>query len=500
MNNPPLGFNSSESSDSTLLSMLVKSLSVLTFCSCSAISEDMVSLYKSFLPSSLVKDSELNNMLSSKLTVKAQIHPDLIYYQIELARNLFDESQRRNQATLRDFVFQKEKDYLCKRSDWASKQKAKLIDCVSSGRAKTASISYFDALILDTAQVSYNTGNPFPIDSNLIDFFDIVYEKQNSSLSYDSSINYHEIRTAQEKLVLARDEAFYCSIDSTSSAISESDIENIAQHWYIYSGSGHDSTDPLKFHDAYRIIERATEHNFSTNSRGRFSLNVGYCPYNSTFIISQSLPVSYVQYPSYSHQPTDFDNPAVHLQFAVQQLITSLGYRAFLSQEIGSFSYINFQVMLSFNTAKAEINDLHQQTSNFSGPQFDILMHETMIRQSVLHTMNCYTAKVSSPFIVIGRSIFLEVAATAGVLHVSSSTSYEYHMNETEGYMAGSISAPYYYSHSIAAGIGKGQIELVHNYFKINPTFDCTYETDSAIRFNLSLSPNYAALICGYSL
>jgi hypothetical protein len=112
--------------------------------------------------------------------------------------------------------------------------------------------------------------------------------------------------------------------------------------------------------------------------------------------------------------------------------------------------------------------------------------------------MNRYTAKVSIPVLVIGKSLFLETAVNVGYLHLSSSTKYAYNMSKTEGYVAGSFFAPYYYSHLIATGFGKGKVDVVDNYFIISPTIDISFETDRGMRISASFTNKYCALICGY--
>jgi hypothetical protein len=152
------------------------------------------------------------------------------------------------------------------------------------------------------------------------------------------------------------------------------------------------------------------------------------------------------------------------------------------------------------SNGQSKTDQSNNTNKSYSISNINISENYNLKSTSTFKLMNSYTAKVSVPVFVLGHSLFFEVGINAGILHFASSTTYDYNMYRTEGYYTGSFFNQYYYTHTIAAGNGKGNLEVKDNYFIISPTFDICFETELGIQFIASCNYKYFALVCGYSL
>jgi hypothetical protein len=479
-------------------SSIMKWIVFLSCCTCSAISQDIVALYHDFLPTPVLNNSTIRKMVLARLEAKAKLHPDLIYFQIEQIVNQYKDTNDVKFREITNFIHQKEIFYSSKRRDWANEQLIRLNELPLSSRIRSLSKSYYKVLIKDTSQYRYSALDPIVLDRNLMDFCSLLYSAQDTSIHYDSTKDYRNLLIEQYKSVLKLNEELYHSIDQMESTLSDNKIESILQPWYMYGDAGIEFANHQDYHDAYQMIVKILEHNYSTRRHPRFSITAGYCFNNSTFTYANTLPVQYTTYFSYSKQPETYYNPEIDINYHTRQYMISLGYKFFTMDYINMLSYVNFQLMFSWIANPIEMNELKKINSNNKESNIDISTNETLKHKSTLHSMNTYTAKISVPVILIGKSLFLEVSANVGYLHLSSSTSYAYNMTKSEGYIAGSLFSPYYYSHLIATGFGKREIDTVDNFFIIYPTIDIACETNWGVRLSTGFNNRYFALFCEY--
>lgn len=459
--------------------------------------QDIVSLYKDLIPSPILDDSILKTSVNSRLTEKAKIHPELIYYNIIQLRNLYD--KKLSHEVINNFIYQKQKYYLSRRNTFIYEQIAELNESSVDFSIRSKSKTYLNELLTDLDEMPDEMDDPFLIDHNLIDYVVFQYLTKDTSLTYDSTTDYHLFRLNAQGAVLEDYNYIFDSRSRFQPIKSKSIIQVLLQNWYIFADEDLELAETKQYNHLYEILNKVIEYNYSTNHQSRFTIDAGYCLDNSTFSLTKEFPVTYLVLFSYSQQPREYSNPDVNIKLSLPQFAGAFGYRIFINDYMDLLSYINLQLMVSISTGESTTGNTINNKSSYSLSGITTSQTEILKWESTLNTLNTYVVKAGVPLLIAGQSLFFELTINAGLLHYSSSTLFEYRMTRTESYYTGSFFNPSYYSHTIAQGYGEGNVDVNDNYFIIYPTLDICYETGLGIRFNVSASHKYFALFCGYS-
>lgn len=449
--------------------------------------QDIISLYKDIIPPAILDNPVLAKSINSGFTEKGKIHPELIYYNIELLKNLYD--KKINNEEIKNYTYQKQKYYLSKRNIFSNDQINKLNEGGVDPSITRKCKAYLTELITDSINNQDAVEDIYVVDNNLIDYVVFQYIVKDTSQFYDSSKNYHLLRLNAQHSIMNQYKEKYFFSNNNLTFYSDNEIETMLHNWYLFA-------DPTlnvdESRQLYKMIEKKIEYKYSVAHLPAYTISVGYCPYNYTFILTKEFPVAYRIFPSYSEQPTSYGGPSVEFSSSLPQFVGAVGYRIYTKDFIDYLSYINVQFIVSVSRGHSDDGEKILNENITSKDGFNVFAKETMTWENSLKTMDSYTAKVSIPVLVLGNSLFFELSLNTGLLHYSSSISYDYRLDKREGYYL-------QYSQVIAAVYGSGTIEVSENHFNIYPTVDISFETLMGIRLIASGNYNYFALFCGYS-
>lgn len=452
-------------------------------------------LFRGRIPPGALDAPAYREMVSARLEAKARIHPELVYYQVELLRNLFGGPGAVSGADFAGYAYGRELAVLSRRNAWARGQIAALEASAAGDAAKKAGRAYLEALIVEDAPEPAPRGELLALDPNLRDYFVSISIARGAPEAYDPATDYGARRRGIERSILDRYERAFEETRTAGGVIGEEILEDLADHWYVYE----DLADGLAGRrEAHEVIGRVLEHNYASARSPRFTLRAGYCFHTEPRTLTVTLPVRYTTYSSYSDQPRDYADPAIDLRYRAKQWIASVEYRIPVRDEVGILSHVSLQVAAALSAGEAEENRTTATDWSGSGGGFDIAVSEDLEQRSTLRGLDSYTVRAGIPFVAIGRSLFLETSLNCGLLRVNSTTEYRYAMRTTEGFITGPIGSGYYYTHLIARGDGTGTVDHSRNYFIAYPTIDLFFETDGGAQLSASINHRYFALACGY--
>lgn len=471
------------------LSIVLKFNIIVLFSTCLNVlyAQDVISLYKDIIPPSIMSNPVLRTSINLGLTEKGKIHPELIYYNIELLKNLTNKNI--NQEEIKNYTYHKQKYYLSKRNTFLIDQITKLNESTISQTVKSKCESYLTEFIVDTIDSQDPIEDIYSVDHNLMDYIVYQFITGDTSLFYDSFTDYHLFRREAQHLILKNYLDNYSFQNNQSDSYSENEIEQMLQNWYLFADVNTEVAETMQL---YQMIKKIIEYLYTTAQRPTYSINIGYCPYNHTYTQTMEFPVTYRIFPSYSEQPTSYGGPTVKFKGYLPQFAGAVGYKIYIKDFIDYLSYINLQLIVSISRGQSDVGENSIMNYSSSTDGYYVFTKETIKWENSLKSINSYTTKVSLPVFVLGRSLFFELSLNAGLLHYSSLINYDYRLDKREGYSL-------QYSHVIAAVYGKDEIEVNENHFNLYPTVDVNLETGLGIHLVASGNYNYLALFCGYS-
>jgi len=439
-------------------------------------------------------------MVALRLEGKAQLHPELIYYNIVQLQNLVLKRGGSKQLDLNKYTYKIENAYLTKRNDWIRDQIVHAQPSSDNYRILSTTENKMNSLVSDTVKVSAYTPEGLTFDRNLMDYFVIVYLQRDTSIRYDSTMDYTTLRRKIEHGFRKRFDA-YSSMDKVEQYLqSETIIDDVLHHWYIFDDT--DDEGQYSGHNAYAIIENVISNYYSSDNRSRFAVQVGYSHFGSTYSFENSHAFYYPPAEFYPSIPEIFKSNFMFetKTHAARQAKISFAYRHAIKDQIEMFSYINVEFIASLSKRSME---LHQEVLRkykidavVTTETFEYTFEETLLLNRIVETINGYIVKVSTPFTVLGRSLYFEIALNTGILHYGASTAYQNRLDKYVGYLI-SPSGPYHQS-KLPMGEGSGTFENKKTVFVIYPSFDISYENDFGLKITADVGYRYTGILTGY--
>ena len=463
-------------------------------------SQDLVSLYKHYVPSAILENNESKRMASALLQGKANVHPDLIWYTLEQLNVLYGNKTKEERESIVLATRKEERNYKKRRNDWLAEENKKFDISESTLAFRSFAERYFVQSPLDTAVIVLPLESSISPDSNLMNYFHILYLRRDSLLRYDSSQNYRLLCEKVQDSIMSNYEALYSMLEGDSHKDNEHVIEELMSRWYIYEHADHRVPSQSTYHAAYQIVQRIISQEYSSNRNSGFTATLGYCFGNSLKLVEYELPVVYTEYSSYSAQSGRFPKPTATVRPSIKQIVASVGYKFPTGSSMGPFSYINLQLMASISLSGQDIsNSSNDATSNTLGG-LNVSQTSASHQDISIHSANCFVARVGTPLLMINKSLFLEATINTGLLSLSTSGSYSHSMNRTEAYWAGEILSPYYYTHTIATASGSGNLDLPNQYFVLYPTLELVGKISPNVQIRSIAGYVYFALLTEFSL
>jgi len=241
------------------LSIVLKYLTIVsfTFCLNELYAQDMISLYKDIVPSAILDNPVFEISINSGFIENAKIHPELIYYNIELLKNLYD--KKINAEEIKNYTYKKQKYYLSMRNIFSIDQISKLNGARINPTVSEKCKAYLTELETNSVENQDVIEDIYVVDYNLIDYVVFQYIIKDTSLFYDSSKNYHLLRLNAQHSIMNEYKENYFFSNNNPTIYSDKEIEIMLQNWYLFA-------DPILNVDEsmqlYKMIEKIIEYKY----------------------------------------------------------------------------------------------------------------------------------------------------------------------------------------------------------------------------------------------
>lgn len=459
--------------------------------------QDMISLYREFLPNSVLKNIELREAINARLEGKARIHPELLYYNILQVRNLYEKKIK--SEVMNNYVYQIQKNFVAKRNSFVNNQLLLLNKNYQHEYLRGKCIPYLIEFLSDSLGEVHETINPIEVDSNLIDYCVYKYISKDTTLTYDSKIVYKVKRDETQKSVFKHFCDYLININNNLEIKSSEILKALRDNWFVFEDAIELDDDNEKCPELYSIIIRLVEHDYETRNLSKFTIGVGYCFANSTYTASQDVPVTYKTYPHYSGQPNVYKQPVLDLKLSSPQFIGTLGYRMYVREYFDYLSYVNFQFMVSIGAGSSSYKKTNKVDKVTKANNVSIIHYENFIIERYIDEYNSFVAKTSAPIFVFGSNLTFEIALNAVYLYYSTTSNYNFKMTINESFSSGSMWDPKTVTNPVATGSGQGKLGKSESKLIIYPTLDICYDINKQVRATASCSYNYCALYSSVS-
>lgn len=482
----------------------------------SLLSQDIAKLYMDHLPEKISTNPKYLQMTSKLIEKKALTHPDLIYYEIRRLNLIHGQKEIEGIQDSLNWHRQIEVRYITEKSNWAQNQmkliqeneldktilnlcrkelKLELSQHYQTAWSNLGSLYYARGerdrtFLSDVRRDSLIDRHPLHDDNNLKHYYVYVYYTNNDSLSYDPNIDYKMLRQRHETDVTRHISELYHKIDYNSPPKNLESIDLATKYWYLFTDSYSDGRGAQMDFDYYEFISWVFKTYYSLNAKPRFEIGLAH-HFSRAVRYSESISVA------------DFRNTAnISQDYSIPQYQLSLSYRLPLKKYMSAFSYLNIQLSVASNFSKT----IDSFDPDFTGRYSEGTI--TYTESAYFHYMdldlksiNTLIFKVTTPVLTLTRSVVLEPGAGVGINHYAYTLKYFYGYQLTEGYWAGSLWNPYYYSHVIDSGVS-GVIEKQETASDIflNVYLDVAFAITRNVTSVLSINQNFFTLQIGYGI
>ncbi len=471
---------------SRIYSLLVCLSVCLTDPLSSVSAQDLVPLFRDFIPHEILDNGDYTRMISANLQAKADIHPELLYYEIERLRALYSDNKtiRREKE---DWARKAEQKFRIRKNDWLQSQMQKLVATEANFEFRKRSEAYLSESINDSFGSDSLSAYTTDADTNLIHFFVFLFLTKDSTYHFDPLVDYRALRKASEESRLSQIQFSFLTHTDSLALVTDDAVKRLLTSWYLFDDCATLLENDTSFRDAYQMIETLVRTDYSEVNALNVSLSVGFCPLSSLTAVSQTLPVTYVQYFSYAHQNPDFRGPVVHVRPLAMQSVASIGYQLPLRESVGFCSFMEIKAAAYFGLGTWTKSSSSNTETNYTEGTITVTQSDANTQNVRLNSENIYALKAAVPLVALGRETYIEIAGTVGLLRIAYTVNYSSAMKRTEGYLAGTFFEPYYYSHEIARASGGGIVSQAENRFIVYPSIDVVTSVAAAMRLRCNL-------------
>lgn len=462
--------------------------------------QDLISLYKDFLPQEILGNADFSRMVSATLTSKSSLHPDLIFFEIKRLGSLYLQSDRTVQRQTELCARNREASLKARKRQWLLSQSLALAASEPDYEIRERCLQYLEPGPIETSLSDTPTPCAGVPDTNLMNYFTLVFLTNDTSLHYEAGFRYSDRRDKSMDSVMGDFVDRFASMAGGSPGNRDDFIESLVQHWYIFEDCSQRIGQQKPFRDVYQMIDELVRGEYSTGNIPSITVGAGYAIINSIQSVSFALPVAYATYFSYAPQSATYPNPEVKTRPDIRQVSALVGYKLPLRQSLGFCSYLNLQGMVSFSLKTTAYQEQSHSSKRYLEGAIDIYEDVSSTQNVSVRTLNTFTLRAGVPVIMVADRIYVELAGNVGLLHLVSDARFSYTMSRMEGYSAGSFFDPYYYKHQIALASGSGEVQLAKNYFVFFPSLEISGTVMGGFRLRSVLGLDYLSVLGEYEI
>lgn len=375
---------------------------------------DYLELYRELFPQSEFKNQNEEESFNETVGLLSKINPDLLYYYFELhyRLNILNiTNPDSNFSTLFNYhrIISREK-----RSNWAKYQVQNIEKRVDLGIKRNKMESYIDDFIM-TEYIIKPPNIDLPVDSNKLDYINMIYYSQLPGDKYDKNNNYFEkCRETIKKLVYKLNKQAD-EFDELLKSEKIVFIENIINYSPILDNINSNRYSITTNFELYELIFETFNDDFKTNPA--IIIESNFYPINAETNFKYSYTYT-AQYFTGGSGPSFNFEPNINLEPIFD---IGIGYKFKLREENRIFSYVD----LIAHYIKCNITRIDTLKDMVLFESTGIKPNEWRFTQEVLLydlediKHNSFGLRLYTPIYYFSRDLFIEIGLTTRYYNLS---------------------------------------------------------------------------------
>jgi hypothetical protein len=445
-------------------------------------SQDLVDLYLAHLPDYVNYNEDVKNMVNGQLVAKANVHPDLIYFQIERIhlQILEPDNNIRRQRLL--FFEEREKKYIRQRTEWAYTQLEQLNKSNYHQDIKASCATQFEKLIIDTKERAHSlSGYALTIDLAKQEYYKYIYYSK-TNIPFDPSVNYKDACEAYQREKYRSIQLLDTQLKNQQTTVPVDSVSELIKYWYLFEQNNKSTW-------AFELIAQNADNYDKKIPFYRFGIGFGYI-FNHSFDIIHDIDIPGLSQPGEIFETSETDQIYIALH----------GYIP-LNKSWMQFTYLNIELDAAFSASNyrmpfyADYN-IHSQVKD----TLYVAYLKFNTNEILIERRNTYFIRISTPVYSVSRKFFVDLGIGAGINRIDYELNYQYDYFNRKNYYEetedGLILRSIYSVNDSSAYVSESRTD---NQFFYVVSLDLRYLFSNGIFLNFAINPNFLAIKIGYN-
>ncbi|MFC1569792.1 hypothetical protein ACFL4L_06120 [bacterium] len=386
---------------------------------------DLFDLYINHLPDNLKNQEQFKENIASVLKLKAEIHPNLIYYQLLLYRYQNNASAYIDSIKLIDDI---NKKYLLKRYHWAINQKQINNTYLWEDHKRNFANSFLKRYESFNRIDIMNDNAESEFDHNKRDYYTYIYLTKKHDHQYQPDLDYSTKINNAHKIIMTQLCNIYMKHPELINDVTKNDIRDIISIFYFNDEHGLGVYKVCSLNEVLSIAYDKI-HNFNKFRNGY--IHFGY-QQNKTLSIQKEFFAENAQY-------------AIEIDTHVSEYIIMGGYRIPLKSHLSSFSLLDIGLYYTAITDTTQYQRETHAKSSYEDNGMSLTGNVGMtIHNLSLKNYSTFGITVFTPLLIIKNWMFFDFGFNFGLSEYKYDIDYEFILTRKEGFTAGTLFDPYY--------------------------------------------------------
>ncbi len=392
---------------------------ILILVSIHCFAQDFVILYKDYLPEVVTGNKTYSEQIDLSIKAYSDINPDLIYYYTKYLEQKLGDSYGKDYF-LRNFSDIK-KMYEAEHNGNLVGLREEVKEKDADKRLISLGVDFIDDYIDEDIRLKKVPELEKYTDKNLLNFFVVKYYTHNTTMKYDKSLNYEDIRSEVELKKLSG----FREMQINPSAYSKSDLKKL-----IICMNLIDKNKSSSGIDAASIIVKVMEHYYDSNNLfSGIEIGAGY-----------SFHSDYMFVGDFTYDTPLYSGSDVERKFQMSSLFLSVKYKFSLSKYYGLFNMINVRASGGYGMINHSIEgEKHGfwNKGNVDGIRNRSEIFEFSTNNINLKSSGYVQADITLPVFYFKELLSIDIGGGINVLFTNYEVTYEYEYRKYESEFLG---------------------------------------------------------------
>jgi hypothetical protein len=469
--------------------MMMRLALVLVALPAAAMSADVLTLYRNEIPSSYLETESGRSFVQANIDALVSPRPDQVYYFITSLERFSSSNDTTDFRNSLRFCVSVRKASVYERGRWASSQRSSITALNLDPTQAVRGVGFFSTFVRDSIAPTPPLQCPFPVDSNRLAFFAVLFMAQDPTLRYEPSVDYDSLRRSRYQHIadrVLREAENKCLDDCDPAA-----TRNLLEFWYIFSAN---PPEGISTPEAYAIIAALLKNQYSYGSAfNPLSIAVGF-GINSTPSITYAVDQSPL-----------YDSGSWTVESRQRQAFVSLSYRLKLRAEKTFLSFVRAGARILWGGTMESFSLPLARTSTFDRtilPGWTTTFYDTLASDGArisIRSLSTVMFEASAPIGYLTSDISIEGGFIGGMNFITYTGQYAYHYKQVE--VSTNTTDGRVDTQVITSG-EKSVFEpdVKKQQFFFRPQACVVYEPVAWLAINALISIDYISFALGYAL